>query len=442
MRLLPIASLVLLLSAVTSAQAEQANGLAAFERDLQAAVALIRPRVVSITSHEENGKETDTRRRRRHRRGPRYRFSGILISRDGHVVTVADAIHGKARIAVMLLGGRTFDARVVGYDRLTNVGVLKIESADLPHVSSSASKEVKVGSLAIAVGNPFGLHHSVSTGIVSGRDRDIRGRGYIFRGMIQTTAPINPGDAGGFLGDSRGRFMGMITSTFGRSPSSGRVRHLIQGWIRQFSSDPELFRSLVEYIIRRRFGPVKGSEPSKEDLEFEKKLKEKFSDLDRELDGGGKKKGNRTGDNLPGREAAFGAQGINFVMPGHRVLAIAREILQKGHVTRGTIGASGTSASRLTSAKREKLGLGARQGVILDRVAEGGPAAAAGLRQGDLLLGFGGKPVSSLEDLQELVFGTKPGSRVTALVWRNGQEESITLEVAKWKDRQEEKKKE
>ncbi len=147
--------------------------------------------------------------------------SGFVWDGAGHVVTNAHVIQGANAATVQLADGRAFDARLVGFDTGHDLAVLRIEGEDLPAPLSLAPPEPpEVGSRVLAIGNPFGLDWTLTTGIVSALDREIPAEdGRTIRGLIQTDAAINPGNSGGPLLDSGGRIIGVNTAIY--SPSGG-----------------------------------------------------------------------------------------------------------------------------------------------------------------------------------------------------------------------------
>ncbi len=138
--------------------------------------------------------------------------SGLIIRPDGYIVTNDHVIAGASKLRVLLQDGRSFAARLVGEDALTDIAVVRIDAQGLPFAKLSTSHAPTVGEMAIAIGNPMGLGfaRSVTVGIVSGIDRSL-GQGYAQRayGLIQTDAAINPGNSGGPLCDADGDVIGI-----------------------------------------------------------------------------------------------------------------------------------------------------------------------------------------------------------------------------------------
>ena len=146
--------------------------------------------------------------------------SGFIIERDGLIVTNNHVIENAHKITVKLPDGRSFDAKLIGSDQLTDIALLRIKSdKPLPTVEFGDDRQVRVGDWVVAVGNPFGLSNSVTAGIVSSLGRDIGSGPYT--DFIQIDAPINHGNSGGPTFDLRGQVIGMNSQIF--SPSGGSV---------------------------------------------------------------------------------------------------------------------------------------------------------------------------------------------------------------------------
>jgi serine protease Do len=137
--------------------------------------------------------------------------SGFLVDAQGHVLTNAHVVEGAEVVKVKLADDRELDARVKGVDPKTDIALLEVQGArDLPFATLGSSEAIKVGEPVIAIGNPFGLGNTVTTGIVSAKGRAIGAGPY--DDFIQTDASINPGNSGGPLFDSRGHVIGMNTA--------------------------------------------------------------------------------------------------------------------------------------------------------------------------------------------------------------------------------------
>jgi len=142
--------------------------------------------------------------------------SGVLIDDRRHVITNEHVVAQATRVRVTLADGREFDATLVGADPNNDVAVLRVETKDaLPFVEPGSSKDVLVGEPVIAIGNPFGLSNTVTTGVISATDRSLRTENRVFHGFLQTDASINPGNSGGPLLNAEGTLVGINTAIYG-----------------------------------------------------------------------------------------------------------------------------------------------------------------------------------------------------------------------------------
>ena len=153
--------------------------------------------------------------------------SGTVIDRRGHVLTNFHVVDGAREIQITLCNGKTFDAEIVGLDPDTDVAVLKIEAPaeSLHPVGFGSSTRLKVGQRVFAIGNPFGLERTLSTGVISSLNRSLprRQRSGTIKSIIQIDAAINPGNSGGPLLDTHGRMIGMNTAIASKTGESAGV---------------------------------------------------------------------------------------------------------------------------------------------------------------------------------------------------------------------------
>jgi len=176
-------------------QLQDAELLDAYSHAVIHAVELVGPAVVNV------------------QRGNRGGGSGVVFTPDGLVVTNHHVVDGAERVEVILADGRTLRADVIGRDAGTDLAVLRVDATALPFAAFGDSRRVRVGQVAIALGNPYGFQHSVTSGVVSALGRSLRSRsGRRIDDVIQTDAALNPGNSGGPLVTTRGEVIGINTA--------------------------------------------------------------------------------------------------------------------------------------------------------------------------------------------------------------------------------------
>ena len=148
--------------------------------------------------------------------------SGFIITSDGYILTNNHVVEGATKITVMLKDGREFSGQVVGTDTTSDVAVVKIKGTNLPTVQLGDSSTLTVGQKVIAIGNPYGLSQTVTTGIISALERNVQASATEnLVGVVQTDAAINPGNSGGPLVDLSGRVVGMNTMIYQNAQGLG-----------------------------------------------------------------------------------------------------------------------------------------------------------------------------------------------------------------------------
>lgn len=148
--------------------------------------------------------------------------SGLIVTPDGYVLTNSHVVHRAQEVTVELIDGRAVSARVVGDDPHTDIAVVRVHAEQLAHVPLDPGPTPRPGQLAVAIGNPLGFDATVSAGVISAVDRALPApSGRMLDGMIQHTAPLNPGNSGGPLVASSGRILGINSAMIGHSQAIG-----------------------------------------------------------------------------------------------------------------------------------------------------------------------------------------------------------------------------
>lgn len=197
----------------SSAAAASDDALDAYSRAVVGAVELVGPAVVSIYVGGDPGEAA------RARGGA---GSGVVVTPDGYVLTNEHVVQHVEEARVAFIDGRSVSAVVVGRDPATDLAVLRAQTAALPYARLATAKQVRVGQLAVAVGNPLGFESTVSAGVVSALGRSLRSRqGRLIEGIVQHTAALNPGNSGGPLVDAQGRVVGINTAIIAQAQGIG-----------------------------------------------------------------------------------------------------------------------------------------------------------------------------------------------------------------------------
>jgi S1-C subfamily serine protease len=167
------------------------------------AVERVGPAVAHIAGFTEDGR-------------PRGIGSGVVFTPDGYLLTNNHVVAGASRLAASMPDGSQFEAAPVGYDPATDLAILRLAAGGLPYAEFGSSARLRVGQLVVAIGNPLGFQATVTAGIVSALGRSLRSpSGRLIDSVIQTDAPLNPGNSGGPLVDGNGRVVGINTAMIG-----------------------------------------------------------------------------------------------------------------------------------------------------------------------------------------------------------------------------------
>lgn len=189
-------------------ESAELEALDAYSRTVIAAVDRTGPAVVSIISESSRG------------RGGQG--SGVLLTPDGYLLTNEHVVRRAHRLQVTFIDGRTTDADLHGADTATDLAVMRARGSDLPYAHIAEQPSLRPGQLVVAIGNPLGFEATVTAGVVSALGRTMRSRdGRLIEGVVQHTAPLNPGNSGGPLTNSSGRIVGINTAIIASAQGIG-----------------------------------------------------------------------------------------------------------------------------------------------------------------------------------------------------------------------------
>jgi serine protease Do len=345
--------------------------------------------------------------------------SGFVISEDGYIVTNNHVVEEVDKITVAFKDGAELDAEVVGRDPKTDIALIRVKPPKpLQTLALGDSESVRPGDWVVAIGNPFGLEHTVTAGIVSAKHRII-GQGS-YDDFIQTDAAINPGNSGGPLIDLQGRVIGINTAINPRANTIGFAVpvNMAKEILPQLRTTGSVTRGWMGVVIQR-ITP---------ELAESFKLEERKGALVSKVEPGGPaaKAGIQRGDvivefngkpvdemeELPRLVAAatVGSKAqVTVLREGKRrelEVPIERfpeeaQVAQAGEESEGHSEAFGVRVQDLTPALAEQLGVDETEGVVVTRVAPGSPAGEAGLRRGDVILEVDREAVKNVAEFEE-----------------------------------------
>jgi serine protease Do len=416
----------------------------------------VKPAVVNVSTRavRENGSAEDQLReffggdrfRSAPHRSVRGLGSGFVINADGYVVTNNHVVDGATEIRVKFADGRELAGKVVGRDEKTDLALLKVDATGLPVIPLGDSARLEVGEPVMAVGNPFGLEQTVTTGIVSATGRAIGAGPY--DDFIQTDASINPGNSGGPLVNSHGEVVGVNTA-IASGGSGGSVGigfaiptnlvkpvvtqladsgHVVRGWLGvsiqpltpELASSfglPDRHGALVSGVADESPASRAGLRRGDVITRYDGHPVERWSDLPLAV-----------AQTTIGRDVP-----IEIVRDGKR-LTLTPRIAKLDEPTQQASAAGGTAATELGIAARsltpdlaKSLEIPGGHGVLVESVQDGSRAEHAGLTAGDVIVEVDQHPVGSVAALRAALQKHPAGKPLLMLVHREGQALYLTV---------------
>jgi serine protease Do len=346
--------------------------------------------------------------------------SGFIISADGYILTNAHVVDGASEVIVKLADKRELKAKVVGTDKMTDVAVLKVDASGLPAVKIGDPAKTRVGEWVAAIGAPFGMDRSVTSGIVSAKSRSLPNERLV--PFIQTDVAVNPGNSGGPLFNMAGEVIGVNSQIYSTTGGYMGVSFAIP-----IDVAMQVKNELVAHgkVTRGRLGVTvqEVTAPLARSFGLEKAHGALVSGID--AGGPAAKGGLQPGDVI----LAFGGKPIEtsgelpaLVAATNRGEAVDLRVVRNGaeqtvKVTVGELAAERTSVAAAGAEPQGKLGVSVRpgdKGIVVEQAA--GAAAKAGVRKGDVILGVNGKPVKSVDELKSAIDGA--GQQAALLIQR------------------------
>jgi serine protease Do len=356
--------------------------------------------------------------------------SGVVIDADGHILTNEHVVRRADRIHVSIADGREFEAALIGADPNNDIAVLKAETDDeLPWIPLSRSDDLMVGEPVIAIGNPFGLSNTVTTGVISATDRSIRTQDGVYHGFLQTDASINPGNSGGPLLNAEGKLIGLNSAVYNGGQGIG------------FAIPIDVARRVVgELIAHGEVTPVW--------------LGLEFQDLSPELQGAMGLPRNLSGALVsrvraksPGARAGLRRGDVVTRVDGHPVesareffeilvTVTPRQVLRISYWRNGESGVAEARAEEFPAElvgklTREMLGMDLQPheggGFVVTGIRDGSGAHRIGIRIGDLVVAINGRGLEDREALRRSVLELRGRARALVVVQRGAGRYNVTV---------------
>lgn len=372
--------------------------------------------------------------------------SGFIIDKEGHIFTNNHVVKDAVEIKVTLMDQKEYSAEIVGIDPKTDIALIKINAENgLPVIELGNSDKVEVGEWVMAIGNPFGLNHTVTVGVVSAKGRMIGSGPYDH--YIQTDASINPGNSGGPLINNRGEVIGINTAIMSGNTGGNigigfaipinMAKQILEelktkgsvtrGWLGVMIQkiSPEMTKSLklkntdgalVGDVVPESPADKAGIERGDVILEFDGKKVKTMEDLPRLV-----------AAIKPGKEVDL----VVFRKGKNRSFRVKIETLKDSAEVADAVSQKlGMNVQEITPELAENLKLESPEGVLVADVEFGSPAGKAGVRRGDIILEINRSPVNNVEAYQKAVKDIKEGDNLLVLVKRGSGTIFVAITVS------------
>lgn len=366
--------------------------------------------------------------------------SGVIIDgREGYVLTNHHVVEKATEVRVITAAKKEYKAKIIGTDPRSDLAVLKIVPEEpLAELEMGDSDDLMIGETLIAIGNPFGLSHTVTTGVVSALDRSVRTGDQVFRHLIQTDASINPGNSGGPLLNVLGELIGINTAIYQKAQGIG------------FAIPINKAKRIVKELLRS--GEVRFPWLGMDVQDLTSQLKAYFGlpEMDSGVlvsdvhaKGPAAKAGIKRGDilldleGIPVGSSSSYRDALAEYTPSDRITATILRNKKRQQVLVEAMAFPVDLALELVSRRlgievdeiesKTSRELGVEGGVIIRRVRRGSEAARIGLQQNDIILGINDVPVTGIEQFKEAISKYHHLSSLTLLVRRGPYAYSITL---------------
>lgn len=372
----------------------------------------------------------------------RGKGSGFIVSSDGKVLTNSHVVSDADKITVTLSDGRTFEAKIVGKDPTFDLAVLKIDAKDLPILELGDSDKARVGEWAIAIGNPLGLEHTVTVGVISAKNRSINARDFNFDGFIQTDAAINPGNSGGPLLDLNGMVIGINTAIIPYAQGIGfaipvNMAKQVMDDIVTYGKVRRGWLGVYVQPVTKDFAQAYGFDGTEGAVVSDvvpdspaAKAGVMRADVIRTVDGKDVKNHQdfvmKVRHHMAGDKVVLGLVRRGEKMDISVTLAEVDDTVAFGvEGDSGQIDRLGINVSKVSGQHKEKYGLSSDDGLVVLSVDERSSASRAGIKEGDVIIEANGSVLRGPSDLAKAI--KKSDGPAVLLVRRDGRTSFLSV---------------